>query len=58
MVAVFDLSAIRRGEMADPVMLGDDVVVVDTSRLSARYRDIIEILPALSVFNYLRPTGR
>jgi polysaccharide export outer membrane protein len=53
MVAVFDLAAIRRGEAADPIVLGDDVVVVDTSRLSARYRDIIEILPGLGIFAYL-----
>ncbi|MGZ9113797.1 MAG: polysaccharide biosynthesis/export family protein, partial [Brevundimonas sp.] len=53
MIAVFDLAAIRRGAAADPVVLGDDVVVVDTSRLSARYRDIIEVLPGLAVFAYL-----
>lgn len=53
MIAVFDLAAIRRGEAVDPVVLGDDVVVVDTSRLSARYRDIIELLPGLSIFAYL-----
>lgn len=54
MVAVFDLAAIRRGEAVDPVVLGDDVVVVDTSRLSARYRDIVEVLPGLAVFGYFR----
>lgn len=53
MVAVFDLAAIRRGEAVDPVVLGDDVVVVDTSRLSARYRDVIEFLPGLGVFAYI-----
>jgi polysaccharide export outer membrane protein len=53
MVAVFDLAAIRRGETVDPTLLGDDVVVVDTSRLSARYRDIIEVLPGLGIFAYL-----
>lgn len=53
MVAVFDLAAIRRGDAADPIVLGDDVVVVDTSRLSARYRDFIEVLPGLAVFAYL-----
>lgn len=53
MIAVFDLAAIRRGESADPVVMGDDIVVVDTSRLNARYRDIIEILPGLTVFAYL-----
>jgi polysaccharide export outer membrane protein len=53
MIAVFDLAAIRRGQSADPQVLGDDIVVVDTSRLNARYRDIIEILPGLAVFAYL-----
>lgn len=53
MIAVFDLAAIRRGQAADPEVLGDDIIVVDTSRLNARYRDIIAILPALTVFAYL-----
>lgn len=53
MVAVFDLAAIRRGEATDPVVLGDDVVVVDTSRLNARFRDIVEALPGLAVFAYI-----
>lgn len=53
MVAVFDLVAIRRGEAVDPIILGDDVIVVDTSRLSERYRDLIEVLPGLAVFTYM-----
>jgi polysaccharide export outer membrane protein len=53
-VAVFDLAAIRAGSAADPVLMGDDVVVVDTSRLSAAMRDIIAALPALGVFGYYR----
>jgi polysaccharide export outer membrane protein len=50
MVAVFDLSAIRRGQAEDPVILGDDVVVVDTSRLNALLRDAVQALPALAIF--------
>lgn len=53
MVAVFDLAQIRAGQMADPYILGDDIVVVDTSRLSARMRDILAALPGLAVFAYL-----
>lgn len=53
-VAVFDLSAIRSGAAADPILLGDDIVVVDTSRLNAAMRDIITALPALGVFGYYR----
>jgi polysaccharide export outer membrane protein len=46
MVAVFDLSAIRRGEATDPVLLGDDVVVVDTSRLSVVTQQALRALPS------------
>lgn len=53
MIAVFDLAAIRRGQATDPEVLGDDIIVVDTSRLNARYRDILAVLPALTVFAYL-----
>lgn len=53
-VAVFDLAAIRGGSATDPVLQGDDVVVVDTSRLSAVWRDTLATLPALSVFAYVR----
>jgi polysaccharide export outer membrane protein len=49
-VAVFDMQAIRGGQAVDPVLLGDDVVVVDTSRLSARTQDLLQALPALSSF--------
>lgn len=52
MVAVFDLAAIRGGQEVDPVMQGDDVVVVDTSRLSANVRDFLSALPGLGVFRY------
>lgn len=52
MVAVFDLAAIRGGLAADPVLQGDDVVVVDTSRLSAAMRDVLAALPALGSFVY------
>lgn len=49
-VALFDLQAIRQGRMIDPVLLGDDIVVVDSSRLSAAYRDFLTVLPSLAVF--------
>lgn len=50
MVAVFDLAAIRAGQAADPVLQGDDVVVVDTSRTSVAMREIIAALPGLAIF--------
>lgn len=51
-VAVFDLSAIRQGRASDPQVLGDDVVVVDTSRLSSALREVVGALPALAAFAY------
>ncbi|MBU2167309.1 MAG: polysaccharide export protein [Alphaproteobacteria bacterium] len=51
--AVFDLAAIRAGEAPDPVVLGDDVIVVDASRLSAALQQAVRALPALAVFRFL-----
>lgn len=53
MVALFDLSQIRGGQLADPYIQGDDIVVVDTSRLSAVMREVLAALPGLAVFSYL-----
>lgn len=53
MVAVFDLAAIRNGQVEDPAILGEDVVIVDTSRLNAAMREAIALLPGLAVFAYL-----
>jgi len=49
-VALFDLAAIRQGRAEDPRVLGDDIIVVDTSRMSATMRELINALPALSIF--------
>jgi polysaccharide export outer membrane protein len=51
-VAVFDLSAIRQGRSSDPQVLGDDVIVVDTSRLNSALREVVGALPAFSAFAY------
>lgn len=53
MVAVFDLAAIRNGTAEDPMILGDDVVVVDTSRLNTALREAVSALPAFAIFSYL-----
>lgn len=52
-VALFDLAAIRQGRAADPVVLGDDVIVVDTSRMSVALREIVAALPGLAIFRPL-----
>lgn len=51
-VAVFDLSAIRQGRASDPQVFGDDVIVVDTSRLNSTLREIVGALPAFAAFAY------
>lgn len=52
MVAVFDLRAIRNGTAADPAVMGDDVIVVDTSRLSSAFQDAISVMPAIAAFQF------
>ena len=49
-VALFDLGAIRQGRSPDPEVLGDDVIVVDASRLNSALKEILGALPALAIF--------
>ncbi|MGI4732213.1 MAG: polysaccharide biosynthesis/export family protein [Janthinobacterium lividum] len=49
--ALFDLKRIRRGDMPDPPVYGNDVVVVDGSRARQTYRDIISSLPVFGLFS-------
>lgn len=49
-VALFDLAAIRQGRAVDPEVFGDDVIVVDTSRLNSALREILGAVPALAIF--------
>lgn len=51
-VALFDLAAIRQGRASDPQVLGDDVIVVDASRLNSALRDVVGAVPALAVFRF------
>lgn len=51
-VALFDLNAIRQGRASDPRVLGDDVIVVDTSRLNSGLREVIGAIPAFAAFAY------
>jgi polysaccharide export outer membrane protein len=54
MAAAFDLTSIRRGEAEDPVIYGNDIVVVDGSRSRQTFRDVLSALPILGVFSLLR----
>jgi polysaccharide export outer membrane protein len=51
-VALFDLAAIRQGRANDPQVLGDDIVVVDTSQVNSVMREVLAALPGLAVFGY------
>lgn len=50
MGAVFDLKAIRAGNAEDPLIYGDDIVVVDQSGSKTALRRFIEAMPILNVF--------
>lgn len=51
--AAFDVIAIRRGEMADPIVYPGDTIVVDSSSLRSLYRDLIQAVPLIAVFSNL-----
>lgn len=48
----FDLKMVRRGQAEDPVIYGNDIVVVDGSKSRQMFRDLIQTIPVLGV---LRP---
>ena len=48
--AAFDLTAIRRGEAADPKVYPGDIVVVDGSKIKAAQKQILSAVPLLYVF--------
>lgn len=50
MGAVFDVRAIRSGDVADPEVYGDDIVVVDQSGSKTAVRRFIEAVPMLNIF--------
>lgn len=53
MAAAFDLVSIRRGEMEDPIIYPGDTVVVDSSSMRAIYRDLLQAIPLVTIFQYL-----
>lgn len=50
MGAVFDVASIRRGAAADPVIQGNDLVVVGYSSAKRFWRDVVSTAPLLNVF--------
>lgn len=52
MVAAFDLRQIRKGNVADPQLYGDDVVVVEESGSKTMMRRFLDTMPLLGVFRW------
>jgi polysaccharide biosynthesis/export protein len=50
MAAGFDLTAIRAGQMEDPIIYGSDIVVVDGDDTRQMWRDILTAIPILALF--------
>jgi polysaccharide export outer membrane protein len=53
MAAVFDIKAIRAGNAEDPLVYGDDIIVVDTSGSKTALGNIIRAIPFLNVFGLI-----
>ena len=47
--ALFDLSSIRDGKMADPAIMANDVIVVETSRGRTFLRNLTTVIPLLQL---------
>ena len=50
--ARFDLKQIRKGSAEDPVIYGDDIVVVEESGSKSMFSRIIKSMPVLGVFSF------
>ncbi len=50
MAAKFDLRAVRRGETPNPVIRGNDIVVVGFNSLSGAWRDFLSTAPVFALF--------
>ncbi|HSZ49966.1 MAG TPA: polysaccharide biosynthesis/export family protein [Caulobacteraceae bacterium] len=51
--ATFDLAAIGMGRAPNPEVVGDDVVIVDSSRAKSFWNGLVQALPALYLLNFL-----
>ena len=51
MAALFDLREIRGGNVPDPLVYGDDIIVVDQSESRTAIRRIVESIPVFNLFN-------
>ena len=53
MAAAYDLREVRRGTVEDPVIYGDDIVVIEQSASKTALQRFIESVPVLGIFNVL-----
>lgn len=51
--ATFDLAAIGAGRAPNPEVIGDDVIIVDSSRAKSFWNGLVQALPALYLLNFL-----
>ena len=50
MAAVFDLKQIRSGQAEDPEIFGDDIVVVNESKVKSGFKRFLQAIPILNTF--------
>lgn len=50
MAAAYDLAMVRRGELPDPQVYGDDVIVIERSGSRSAFREFIRSAPVLGLF--------
>ena len=50
MGAVYDIAQVRAGNLEDPAIYGDDIVVVEKSGGRSIYREFLRSIPALGIF--------
>jgi len=51
MAAVFDIRDIRGGNAEDPLIYGEDLIVIDESGSKSAYRDFFKALPIIGLFS-------
>ena len=51
MAAAYDLRQVRKGLVEDPLIYGDDIIVVEQSASKTALPRFIESVPALGIFN-------
>ncbi len=53
MAAAYDLRQVRKGVVEDPLIYGDDIIVIEQSASKTALRRFIEAVPALGIFTVL-----